>query len=450
MKRAAGRSAIAALVVGLLGMGWWLWPLLQFRAPQTTALAAMPAAALQTQVLAWEAPGHAPPTVKDPSLVADGGACNSWFATIPVALPRVVMEPLILAARTRGEARLNQLLAQIAQAGSPNERAAALYLKVLGQAKQVSLNFHDRNPECRNGTECSVDVGAAVGVTTDADVNVIARMASASHDPQLYGLAFQACHRVTSGQPPGECTNISAEQWAQRDPGNGTAWLYVADRAANEGRESDKAEAIYRFTQTTRFDLGLSLLSELMRHEALSGDTLFVASTATDWTFQARTQAPLAGYQVVIAHCTLATLRDTNRAQLCNGVANRLLGDNSALLGPALGFGLGERLAWPAERLAAIKEELNALRAVAGETMELLYGDAKLTADEDPIAQGRAGCEAMNRSTAFLNTQLRVGEVQELRGRLANHTLSRAALAAQYAATVAAAQHASEHPPAKR
>lgn len=52
------------------------------------------------------------------------------------------MEPLILAARTRGEARLNQLLAQIAQTGTPGERAAALYLKVLGQTKQVRLDFY--------------------------------------------------------------------------------------------------------------------------------------------------------------------------------------------------------------------------------------------------------------------------------------------------------------------
>lgn len=65
--------------------------------------------------------------------------------------------------------------------------------------------------------------------------------------------------------------------------------------------------------------------------------------------------------------------------------------------------------------------------------MNLLHDDAKLTADKHLNAQVLAGCEAMDRSTALLNTQMRVGEVQELRGRLANHKRSRAALAAQYA-----------------
>ena len=67
MKRVAGWAAIAAFVLGLLGMAWWLWPLLQFRAPQTTDAAAMPATARQTQVLAWDASGHAPPAGEAPS-----------------------------------------------------------------------------------------------------------------------------------------------------------------------------------------------------------------------------------------------------------------------------------------------------------------------------------------------------------------------------------------------
>ena len=187
------------------------------------------------------------------------------------------MEPLILAARTRGEARLNQLFVQIAQTGTPGERAAALYLKVLGQAKQVSSDFYDRNPNCRNNTACIADEGKALAKAASSDVNTIARMATASGEPQLYGLAFQACNR-SIGPSPSECAQISAAQQAQRDPGNGTAWLCVAGQAVNEGRESDNAEAIYRLTQTKRFDPGLSLLSDLMHRETFYSDTPFVAN----------------------------------------------------------------------------------------------------------------------------------------------------------------------------
>ena len=126
MKRVAGWAAIAALVVGLLGMAWRFWPMLQFRLPKTGGAATVPAKALQTPGLAWEALARVPPARKPSSLVTDRGACNAWFASVPVALPRVVMEPLILAARTRGEAQLNQLLAQIAQTGTPGDRAATL------------------------------------------------------------------------------------------------------------------------------------------------------------------------------------------------------------------------------------------------------------------------------------------------------------------------------------
>ena len=89
-------------------------------------------------------------------------------------------------------------------------------------------------------------------------------------------------------------------------------------------------------------------------------------------------------------------------------------------------------MAWPPVRLASLGEELNALRAVQGETPQLLYGDAKLWVDTDLTAQGAAGCEALDRVTALLSTQMRVGEVKELRDRLATHPLSRTALATRY------------------
>ena len=429
MKRLAGWVAVAALLGGLVGMAWWLWPHFRASGPQRPGTASTPTALSPRNAFRPDVGATPDPARRQ---TTQGGSCKAWFATLKDPTNREAVQAQWLAAQAQGEARLNQWLLQTAQSGTAAERGAALYLKVLGQTKQVSLDFYVKNPDCRGGTQCTAELNQAVAHATEEDVNAIARTASVSRDPQLYGLAFQACHRLI-GLAPSFCAQISADQWAQRDPGNGMAWLYAVDKASAEKRESSKVDAIYRYTQAQHFDQGLSLLGALTRSESFPSDTPFVASTATDWVFLGHLQTPLPAYQAVMAHCTPTTLRDANRAQVCNDAADRLLRDSSSLLGPTLGLRLGERLAWPAARLASLREEQDALRAVQAETPKLLFGDAPALGTDELISQGQAGCEARDRLSALLDTQMRVGEVQALRDRLATHKLPRAALAAQYA-----------------
>ncbi len=431
MKRLAQWVALAALVMGLLSMAWWLWP--QFRSSGPQRLNALPAATVRPlpSASANDA-GQQTATPRQPPSQEDlRGSCTTWFGSLKDPLEGKALQTQWRAAQAQGEAQLIQMLAQIAKTGTPGERAAALYLQVRGQTLQAMSEFDARYPGCRASEACVAEYRSTTPLSGNPDVNAMAHLAVASRDPQLYGLAYQACQRFWEPSPS-QCAHISAEQWALRDPNNGAPWLFIAEKAGRDGRASDKAEAIYRFTQAKAFDNGFSLVSELTRSEALRSDTPFVQSTVVDWAYQVQYLGPWSPYSVFTDYCSVPALRDANRTQVCNDVAKSLLHSTPQLMGAIEGVLLAKRLAWPAQQFADAREELDALKAVEVETNKLLYGEGSLSSDGDLSGQGLAGCKALDRITTFISTRMRVGEVQELRDRLATHKLSRAELAAQY------------------
>jgi hypothetical protein len=264
-------------------------------------------------------------------------------------------------------------------------------------------------------------------------VNEIAKLAMYSPDSQLYAMAFHACNSLTDNQY-GFCKQISASQWAQRDPDNATAWLHTITRITQTSKEKSNAEldaAMIRLSQTKKFDLGLSSLSLFQRSEQMQSENIYVQQNLIHLGMDVFMGESLPAYQHILFYCTNDALLDSNRRQICNDIANNLLGDESNLIGVTIALKLGERLAWTSEKIAALHEELDAIN----ELQKTVFDNPPLQQITDPFFQAQQSCRWVVKNANDLESRLQYGEMHELRTRMSRQKASRAELAARYRAS---------------
>jgi len=70
-------------------------------------------------------------------------------------------------------------------------------------------------------------------------------------------------------------------------------------------------------------------------------------------------------YFVVSQYCSVTDVRDSNRQQICSAVAEVLSSKGTNLMDLGFGTTIGQRAGWPAERVAALREEHDALSQVS-------------------------------------------------------------------------------------
>jgi hypothetical protein len=192
----------------------------------------------------------------------------------------------------------------------------------------------------------------------------LARAAAAGDDPALYAMAWAACQPDAEGQRPGACQLLSLRQWTRIDADNGVPWLKLAGEARSHTDSATEAEALYRASMASRFDAHWGLFPNLA-DQALPPDT-------PGWQrYQAMLQA--AGVQAAVAlpemrapleHCSPQRL-DANRRQVCEALAKALVDKGTTLWDHTMASALGRRLGWPAERLAALQRERDAMQGLA-------------------------------------------------------------------------------------
>ncbi|MES2047462.1 MAG: hypothetical protein V4447_03605 [Pseudomonadota bacterium] len=324
-------------------------------------------------------------------------------------------------------------LSQYRQYQFPQDQAAALYLKAQLQANNARSNFFRQHPDCDSGKACEGQAVEARNLAKRDGVNEVAKLAIYSPDPQLYAMAFHACNSITDNQF-GFCKQISASQWAQRDPENATAWLHTVTQLAQTSKGKTNTEmdtAMFRLSQTNRFDLGLSSLSLFQRSEQMQSENIFVRQNLIMLGMDVFMGESLPAYQHILSYCTNDALQDSNRRQVCNGIANNLLSDQSNLVGETIALKLAERLAWPPEKIANLREELDAIH----ELQESVFDDLLPQQKTDHATQALQSCKWLVKNTNDLENRLQYGEMREIRSRMSKQKISRAELAARYRAS---------------
>jgi hypothetical protein len=260
------------------------------------------------------------------------------------------MTPIRMAAQ-RARGRLLSTLAN-----SPDEVARATGLLLMSAGSPQLADEACDTADCARRTVPGNNAGSGLRADLVAR-DALASMALTTRSPKVYALAMNACR---DHRKEGVCLQLSPEQWARLDPDNAVPWLYVAADAGDRREAPTAAEAFFRVSRAARSDAHAGALTGLVLSKlptewplldrvALAGEVLSLEAAAV-MPFVPASQ-----------YCSVAEVRDVNRQQVCSAMAEVLVNKGSSLMDVALGTSIGQRVGWPAERLAALQDEREAL-----------------------------------------------------------------------------------------
>jgi hypothetical protein len=91
--------------------------------------------------------------------------------------------------------------------------------------------LHDRLQSLAHVLSAAPDeLGRLTGAVLKEDLGAVVRLAHATRDPVIYGLALRVCGSRPAGSA---CQSLQPERWTQLDPSNASAWWAVAARSAD-------------------------------------------------------------------------------------------------------------------------------------------------------------------------------------------------------------------------
>lgn len=270
---------------------------------------------------------------------------------------------------------------------------------------------HDPDCERRTNDESWVAGRAAALAAT----NELAAIATASRDPVIYAMALRGCSLQLDARE-GACTLVNAEQFAAIDPDNQAAWLAAASAAKARKDEAALSEALFRASKASRSDAyfgtatGLALASWPAQTSPMSKLLLSTQLVGIE------ASADIGSRSSLLSECSSKAVAEPARRQLCVDIAERMVGSGTTLLDVRLGVAIGERSGWPGERVAALKEQVNAL--LHATVLDLQAGDSQ--------------CETVRRSNEHVAEVGRLGEVDAARLAMQRSGKPQAALAAEF------------------
>ena len=239
-------------------------------------------------------------------------------------------------------------------------------------------------------------VGGESPLVSSADM--LARMGSTTQDPQVYALAFNLC----AGRPnEGTCQLLSAEQWARLDPGNAAPWAFALARAVATRDISAQNEALHRIATSQRSELYYFALPGLVLEHVPSDDASIPAAlTLAVEAIGVEAASVIPGYEAMTRLCKGGALRDANRRETCNAVAELLVARSDTLLQRMMGVSIGAQLGWPVERIERLRGEYTA------------YSEAL---DAANTLMPTSGCASIRRDLETVKRRARLGESGALR-----------------------------------
>ena len=239
-------------------------------------------------------------------------------------------------------------------------------------------------------------------------------------DPAAYAIAYRVCGPVREGS----CGMLSADQWARLDPGNAAPW-YEVYAAAQKRKDSASAnEALHRIATSQRseqrvFQMAGVLIDAVPQDDALRNGAFMLAvdmiNIEVAWAVPAM--------QPLVAACEREPMRDTNRRQTCEAIADVLFQKSDTLLERSIGAALGRRLGWPEERIDRVRAEHQA------------FADSTYAGIEPSRAMS---CESIKRVADDVRRKARLGEVGAMREWLAREAPPSDELLRRYRAAQAA------------
>lgn len=177
----------------------------------------------------------------------------------------------------------------------------------------------------------------------------LVRFALRDHDPRAVQWALAACRQ--SAEPM--CRMLSPRLWIELEPDNGNAWL-----ALMEAEPAAQADALYGLSRASRFDerdgsvvaaIDAALPAGLPVQQRIH---VLVRALGVDMAHSMPTFSP------ALRACSQAAVSDLNRRAQCDALAQLLANRSGTLLSHMVGARLGEWVGWPAERIEALRLQI--------------------------------------------------------------------------------------------
>jgi hypothetical protein len=373
---------VAAAVIVIAALLWQPAPssMQGASAPATTAPPRVPLA------LPTVKPTVAPPPTGTRELCGWG---RYELLPSPTGLPTAVQQA--------ADQALRQMVTTLI-AGNERSRASGLALR-------AALDYHVDLP-AQEDPAAVASAYERAAASSAADRDALARLALGSRDAEVYKTAYLACVPQPTA---GACAQLTAAEWARRDPDDGLAWLFAAQEAHNAKDPAARDDAIYRLSQASRMSAAWQSISAHAGDPSLATLPTPTRIGAVLSLMLLQANQPVPTYGALVDFCSKATVSDPLRRDQCSAVANVLVEHDSTLIGQMVGMAVAERVGWPAARLTALRDQRDALN--------MLETEQSMTVFADPTS-----CAGFAAFSNFVELHGRLGEFGLLRERLRQST----------------------------
>jgi len=349
---AVGVAAVVVVVAPL-------WPFSPHRTPgePATAAAAPPQATAAAQGF--------PPATLDPRPDLSTSPDHVEVCGLGWVKLKKFEDPLPATTYTAADTAIHQATTALMERGSGIERAVAMYMQ-RGTAWIRALEEHRAaNPGCDQNPTCSAQGMQLARAASLRVSQAFAKEGLATLDGKFYAIAYYACNRGVEGQvTTGDCAQYSAARWAQLEPQNATPWLMLAGAAQSRKDAAARDEALRRASKATYSDYHIGSLFQLADHPAIRAQdsaTRLAVMLRLTGLWAAFASPPL---HTITQACAAPAMADAELRQMCSDLARVFTENGADLLQFSVGTSIGERAGWPPERVAALRERLDAVKLV--------------------------------------------------------------------------------------
>jgi len=232
--------------------------------------------------------------------------------------------------------------------------------------------------------------------TPESVEDAVAQLAAATSDPRVFVLGHELCQEDWARSPA--CAGLTAERWAEVDPGNGLPWIELLGQARTRGDEAGMRDAMAHLAAATRFDTRLyGPAAAVVRHLPPDGRDLAAAGDLVNRAIGQAAALPMPTFKPLLDACRNEADGDGQRARQCRAISDTMYAHSDALIPFAISGRLLQVTTGDSSRYDLIKTE----RIVA-------------QAHWSP-ATGLAPCRDLREQLRQVDRKAAVGEVEVMR-----------------------------------
>ena len=204
-------------------------------------------------------------------------------------------------------------------------------------------------------------IGTGAQPMADQARDALVQLAVGAGDPAVYAIALYACDVSAASPRSGACPQISLQAWAEMDSANAVPWLLLAGEARKRNDAAAEDDAFAHAAAAGKIDAYNFSLYAYAETELPSDATPLERQYFAIELLGVESATGMPYYNAASKHCSAVATQDSNLQRQCSALAELLVNKGTTLLDLGKGASLGARAGWPADRVAALTEERDAL-----------------------------------------------------------------------------------------